>query len=635
MGCSASRPAAVAPILPRPSSSAQAPAPAPQVTAPLPPALEPARASVDSAGSEASEVASARPARVPRLKHISEKYLLVEDASLGGGAAAPMLGKGSFGDVLLGWRVLPREEGESAVQWLARCRAGRQLAIKRIRPMPTIVSPKVLGGLMGMVRAKSKFLKLASRRTLGPAAAAAAAQAAAGEAEGAASAPQPAVPAPAAAAPSPPKKREKGGMFNSSKTRLRDRDAVRQEADILRLLAQGEGCEHVVKLVDHVEDDRVVYLVMELVGGGDLTKWLKGQSVVREEAIAAIFLQLLRAVQHLQAHGVCHRDIKPENILVYDHAAAAPRVCLCDFGLAARLGGPQEVMSDIVGTAYFLAPEVLQQRYTMACDQWSLGVNLYLLLCGTVPFGAGAERTRDVHRAILDSPVCTTTPEWAALSPLAKDLIMGLLDKAPERRYTVKEALAHKWFTAARGVDSPPHINPAVIKSMVSFVSANRLRARALGIVAECLTAREAAQLRAQFFQIDLNSDMNLSQAELGVALANMGLKMAAAQLTRFMQAIDTDGSGFINLNEFLAATAELSLQQHKESAVRAFARFDLDGDGLISLEEAKAALRVSDEGQESKELADMMALYDTQGVGLSFVEFWRMLNPHVDVTFL
>jgi Ca2+-binding EF-hand superfamily protein len=264
-------------------------------------------------------------------------------------------------------------------------------------------------------------------------------------------------------------------------------------------------------------------------------------------------------------------------------------------------------------------------------------VNLYLLLCGTVPFGAGAERTRDVHRAILDSPVCTSSPEWAALSPLAKDLIMGLLDKAPERRYTVKEALAHKWFTAAaRGGDSPPHISPAVIKSMVSFVSANRLRARALGIVAECLTAREAAQLRAQFFQIDLNADMNLSQAELGVALANMGLKMAAAQLTRFMQAIDTDGSGFINLNEFLAATAELSLQQHKETAVRAFARFDLDGDGLISLEEAKAALRISDDGQESKELADMMALYDTEGVGsLSFAEFWRMLNPNVDITFL
>ena len=85
-----------------------------------------------------------------------------------------------------------------------------------------------------------------------------------------------------------------------------------------------------------------------------------------------------------------------------------------------------------------------------------------------------------------------------------------------------------------------------------------------------------------------------------------------------------------------LAATAELSLQQHKETAVRAFARFDLDGDGLISLEEAKAALRISDDGQESRELADMMALYDTEGVGsLSFAEFWRMLNPNVDITFL
>jgi calcium-dependent protein kinase len=150
---------------------------------------------------------------------------------------------------------------------------------------------------------------------------------------------------------------------------------------------------------------------MELVGGGDLTKWLRRQPVVREEAVAAIFRQLLVAVAHCQAHNVCHRDLKPENFLVYDLAASLPRVCLCDFGLAARLASPGEEMTDIVGSAYFLSPEVLRQRYTMACDVWSLGVNLYLLLCGAVPFGAKAERAREVHRAILEEPVATGTPQ--------------------------------------------------------------------------------------------------------------------------------------------------------------------------------------------------------------------------------
>jgi calcium-dependent protein kinase len=390
----------------------------------------------------------------------------------------------------------------------------------------------------------------------------------------------------------------------------------------------------VVRLVDHVEDDRVVYIVMELVGGGDLTRWLRQQKTLREGVIAAIFMQLLQAVAHCQAHNVVHRDLKPENILVYSTGAAVPRVCLCDFGLAALLESPDEVMTDVVGSAYFLSPEVLQQRYTSTCDLWSLGVNLYLMMCGSVPFGASAERTRDVHRAVLQEPMASGTPEWAALSPLAKDLIMGLLEKDPARRYTLREALAHRWFAAAgaggSGEQAPP-ISTAVIKSMVSFVTANKLRAKALSIVAECLTAKEAAQLRAQFFQIDLNSDMNLSQAELGAALERMGLKMAAHQLTRFMAAIDQDGSGSINLPEFLAATAELSLQQHKDSAVRAFARFDRNGDGLISLEEARLALDVT-EGEDAQ-LAELFAQYDTErGGALSFEMFWQMLNPTISL---
>ena len=533
----------------------------------------------------------------------------MEGESSGVGGAPPLLGKGSFGDVLLGWAVLPQLEGEGAVQWQARCRQGPQLAVKRIRPSPAAAPPRGAGGSLGLVRvASSKYLKLASRRALGVAP-----EQGAGE-----DAPAPSTPLPAA----PPR----GGMFNSSKTRLRDRSAVRQEAEILRLLAADGGCEHVVRLVDHVEDDRLVYLVFALVGGGDLTLWLKQQRALREDVVAGIFAQLLLAVQHCHARNVVHRDLKPENILVYDAGAAAPRVCLCDFGLAALLEAPGQEMVDVVGSAYFLAPEVLQRRYTAACDVWSLGVNLFLMLCGSVPFGAHAARTRDVHAAILQQPLATASPEWAALSPLAKDLVMGLLEKDPSRRYTLREALAHPWLSDSRAQADPPPVSAAVIRSMVSFVSTNQLRARALGVVAECLTAREAAQLRAQFFQLDTNSDMALSQEELGAALERMGLRMASAQLKRFMAAIDTDASGTISVAEFLAATAELALQQHKDAAVRAFSKFDVDGNGLISLHEARLALDIA-QGEDAQ-LEAAFAAYATDGSqSLTFDAFWSMLK--------
>ena len=540
----------------------------------------------------------------------------MEGESSGVGGAPPLLGKGSFGDVLLGWAVLPQLEGEGAVQWQARCRQGPQLAVKRIRPSPAAAPPRGAGGSLGLVRvASSKYLKLASRRVLGG-----------GEPAAAPGAEQKPAPAPTPAPAPAPAPLKRGGMFNSSKTRLRDRSAVRQEAEILRLLAADGGCEHVVRLVDHVEDDRLVYLVMALVGGGDLTLWLKQQRALREDVVAGIFAQLLLAVQHCHSRNVVHRDLKPDNILVYDAGAAAPRVCLCDFGLAALLEAPGQELADVVGSAYFLAPEVLQQRYTAACDVWSLGVNLFLMLCGSVPFGAHATRTRDVHAAILQQPLATGSPEWAALSPLAKDLVLGLLEKDPSRRYTLREALAHQWLSGSRAQADPPPVSTAVIRSMVSFVSTNKLRARALGVVAECLTAREAAQLRAQFFQLDTNSDMALSQEELGAALEKMGLRMASAQLKRFMAAIDTDASGTISVAEFLAATAELALQQHKDAAVRAFSKFDVDGNGLISLHEARLALDIA-QGEDAQ-LAEAFAAYATDGSqSLTFDAFWSMLK--------
>lgn len=622
------------------------------------PALDDSRAPLDSARAGSNPTTDPDPigsavtpggtprAQVPsweRLKHVSEKYLVLEDNSL----AQPKLGGGSFGDVLLCWKVLPRLEGESAVLWQARCREGPQLALKRIRPTPPLISPKLraaTGGLMGMVRAKSRFLSLASKRALekaevkkaaedaaaGAAAAALAAEPPPGVAGGGAAAE---AAAPAALPPGHIKKLREGGMFNSSKTRLRDRAAVRQEAEILQLLSANGGSPHVVKLLDHVEDERHVYLVMELVQGGDLTKWLKRhQKGLTEKTVAAIFLQLLKGVQYCHTHNVCHRDLKLENTLVFDLGANPPQVCLCDFGLAALLSHRDEVMTDVVGSAYFLSPELLAQRYTSTCDVWSLGVNLYLLLCGSVPFGARAERTRDVHRAILESPMATDSPGWAALSPLAKDLLMGLLEKDPSRRYTLKEALAHRWFQDTAGtVDSS--ISPAVISSMMSFVQSNKFRAKALGIVADCLTAREAAQLREQFFKLDLNSDLNLSQAELGTALEKLGLKVAGEQLSEFMASIDSDGSGTINLQEFLAATAELSLKQHKQSAMRAFARFDLNGDGLVSFEEAKLALGVEDE-EGLAQLRDLLQQYNTTEASgsLTFEDFLKFLGLNDEI---
>jgi calcium-dependent protein kinase len=546
------------------------------------------------------------------------------------GAAGP-LGKGSFGDVLLGWSLLPRAPDESVVLWQKRCREGPQLAIKRIRPLPAVVSTKLVNALapvQGVLRAKSKFLAVSKRSAGGGGGGAAAAAAAAATA----------ATATATAAAATAKL-----AFNSSRVRIRDRAAVRREAAILALLSEGGGSPHVIRLLDAVEDERFVYIAMELVAGGDLMKFVAHARGWGERGVAAVFKQLLTGLAHCHARDVVHRDLKPDNFLVASLSASPPHVCIADFGLATRLS-EGEVLSDVVGSAYFIAPEVLTRRYGKACDVWSLGVNLYLLLSGKVPFGGAATRSAEVLHCTASDALEFPAAEWSAVSPLAKDLVAGLLEKDPARRYTVADALAHPWVTGTQGHPEAP-LGTDIVRSMLAFTSINRLRAQALHAVANSLTAAEAAKLRTQFFHMDLNGDAGISPSELSAALAGLGLQLAASELAKLVAALDVDGDGRVDAAEFLAATSELALLQHKGSAMRAFARFDTNGDGLIDFEEARAVLADADrrreeagcaaesDGGEDEQLRELMTKYGKERGSestLNFGDFWDMLYPGV-----
>jgi calcium-dependent protein kinase len=422
--------------------------------------------------------------------------------------------------------------------------------------------------------------------------------------------------------------------------------------------------------------------VMELVDGGDVLSYIRGVKGLSEGTVAAMFAQILKGVQFIHSRGVCHRDLKPENFLVVKGGGwGGARICVSDFGLAARVSSPQHRMHECVGTPYYQAPEMVAHTlphkqevpaaadpaaaptsassggYTQSVDLWSLGVTLHLLLSGTLPFRVGPSTpatTTELRRAICTQPLCLASPPWPGVSPGAKDLVMGLLEKDPARRYTVEQCLAHRWLAAGVGggrggrdaatpvstdITSSVPISPAVVRSLVAFTTADRLRSRALKAVAASLSAQEAATLRQQFFSMDLNGDTSLSHGELAHALGRMGLKVAAGEVTRLVAALDTNGDGRVDLEEFLSATAQLALLGHRDTAVRAFARFDRDGDGVISLEEVREALKGGGGGgegqQEQQDLSDshlegLMARYASKGSGgsLSFLDFWRMLYP-------
>lgn len=141
---------------------------------------------------------------------------------------------------------------------------------------------------------------------------------------------------------------------------------------------------NIVKFYEVYEDESYLHLVMELCRGGDLLENLCSSTVYTEATAARVLSKLFAGVNHLHHLHFAHRDLKPENFL-FSTKASDNEIKLVDFGLAVRFeaGLP---MKSLVGTPYFVAPEVLRGRYTQSCDVWSLGVVFYMMLTGEPPF---------------------------------------------------------------------------------------------------------------------------------------------------------------------------------------------------------------------------------------------------------
>lgn len=201
------------------------------------------------------------------------------------------------------------------------------------------------------------------------------------------------------------------------------------------------------------------------------------------------------------------------------------------------------------------------KRYTKACDVWSLGVILYLMLGGTVPFGAKATKATEVYRAIQRDTLSFATKHWQSISGHARELVTGLLEKDAAKRYSIEEALSHPWVNGEVAPDEP--IDRQVVLSMYNFNANNKMRKAALRMVASTLSAADVQRLRTSFHQIDKDTSQTISVSELAAALHELGLP-AGAGVQKLMQNMDFDEDGTINLEEFLVATSEMQMIYHQ-----------------------------------------------------------------------
>ncbi|KAG4389656.1 hypothetical protein GLYMA_06G134200v4 [Glycine max] len=265
---------------------------------------------------------------------------------------------------------------------------------------------------------------------------------------------------------------------------------VRREVKMLKALS---GHKNLVKFYDAFEDVNNVYIVMELCEGGELLdRILDRGGRYPEDDAKAILVQILDVVAFCHLQGVVHRDLKPENFLFVSKEEDAVMKVI-DFGLSDFVR-PDQRLNDIVGSAYYVAPEVLHRSYSVEGDLWSIGVISYILLCGSRPFWARTES--GIFRSVLRANPNFDDSPWPSISPEAKDFVKRLLNKDHRKRMTAAQALAHPWL---RNEKNAIPLDILIYKLVKSYVRASPLRRAALKSLAKALNEDELIYLRAQF----------------------------------------------------------------------------------------------------------------------------------------
>ena len=231
-------------------------------------------------------------------------------------------------------------------------------------------------------------------------------------------------------------------IIKKNKAKESDIELVRTEIDIMKL------CYHpnVVHLLDHFENGEYIFIVMEYIKGGSLTDYMKNNHFnFTEKRCAEIIYQLAKGLKYLHKYGIIHRDLKPDNIMLTE-ASDKGNIKIMDFGLS-KILGKKEKSTDGFGTLTFVSPEVLIRKpYNKEVDIWSLGVILYLILSGDLPFDDPDDNEQNIAKAIVYQEVKFPNEKFGKRSKAVIDLIKGCLTKDPKNRIKIDEIIKSEWI---------------------------------------------------------------------------------------------------------------------------------------------------------------------------------------------
>lgn len=416
---------------------------------------------------------------------------------------------------------------------------------------------------------------------------------------------------------------KKSGQYRALKIikKQKDQDPARMylEVEILKKLVH----PNIMQIYEFYEDKKNFQIITELCEGGELFDMIVEKGSFNEDEAAWVMKQLLSAVNYIHSNNICHRDIKPENILL--DTKKDNIIKIIDWGTA-RFFDKSKKMNKISGTPYYIAPEVLFEKYDEKCDVWSCGIILYILLCGYPPFNG--ENDSEILAKIKLGKFTFPEEEWEHVSDSAKDLIKKLLTFKPEERPTASVSLDHVWIKDNNKRKINPVLGKKCLNNMKKFHAGRKLHQAALTYIVNYLMTKEEKNEMLEMFQnLDKNGDGVLSKEEIFEGYKEaLGELEAKREVDKIFAEVDIDNSGTIDYNEFVMAATNRQKILNKEKLEATFKVFDKDGSGTISADEIKALLCSKNENKKAVE--DLIKEVDQNGDGeISLAEFKEMMK--------
>ncbi len=375
-----------------------------------------------------------------------------------------------------------------------------------------------------------------------------------------------------------------------SKEELLSDGIIIDEIEILKTLNHPD----IVKIIEFYGTEEAYYIVNEYCSEGELFDKAIGH--LSETQISVIFKQILSGLSYLHSKNIVHRDLKLENILISDKEYIELTgeeyfdIKIIDFGNA-RIFDKTISNNSIVGSSYYIAPEVFLKRYNKECDLWSAGVILYMLIVGSPPFEG--ENDKKIMANIRTGVFDKSDRRWFNASFEVKDLISKLLVYDPKKRLTANEALQHPWFKKTNSdilyYNIPKYEILQCIKNLLSYKVKYKFEELVLIYIVHNMPKVKETKTAIKLFKLlNIKGDGKLLKDELKKNLLNFVSEEYLKNFDNTFSLLDIENHGYIEYEEFLRAALDKKKILTDDNIKYAFSFFDKENIGYITKEKIK-----------------------------------------------